>query len=78
MLYFGDTAGNGVKASTFVTELHSRADFEKFLMQQDEKVRRSRGMRGFVVAAWGLSLLLLLQLQALPATSSLCCCSPCS
>ncbi len=38
MLYFGDAAGGGEKASTYVTELHSRADFDHFMNQQDDKV----------------------------------------
>ncbi|GAB4820580.1 hypothetical protein N2152v2_007626 [Parachlorella kessleri] len=38
VLYFGDAAGGGEKASTYVTELHSRADFDHFMNQQDDKV----------------------------------------
>ena len=45
MLFFGDSAANGVKASTYVTELHSRADFEAFVAQQNEKVGGRAGGR---------------------------------
>lgn len=38
MLYYGDTAGGNVKASTFVSELKSRADFDAFITEQDASV----------------------------------------
>ncbi|KAK9810349.1 hypothetical protein WJX72_009187 [[Myrmecia] bisecta] len=38
VLYYGDSAANGVKASTYVPDLASREQFDKFLQQQDDKV----------------------------------------
>lgn len=38
VLYFGDTAANNEKASTFVRDLHSKADLEDFVSTQDDKV----------------------------------------
>ncbi|PSC71573.1 pollen-specific SF21-like [Micractinium conductrix] len=38
VLYYGDTAGNNVKASTFVTDLHSRADLDAFVASQPDHV----------------------------------------
>lgn len=38
VLYYGDQAANGVKASDFVTELHSKADLDKFVNGQPDNV----------------------------------------
>lgn len=38
VLFFGDSAADGVKASTYVTEIHSKADFESFIAQPDDQV----------------------------------------
>lgn len=38
MLYYGDSAANGLKASDYVEELKSQADFDRFIDNQDEKV----------------------------------------
>lgn len=38
VLYFGDSAAGGMHASDYVTELHSRADLDRFVAQQDDKV----------------------------------------
>ncbi|KAL4457874.1 hypothetical protein ABPG75_012739 [Micractinium tetrahymenae] len=38
VLYYGDSAANNVKASTFVTDLHSRADLEAFVRGQPDNV----------------------------------------
>ncbi len=48
VLFFGDAAAGGEKASTYVTELHSRGDFERFINQQDEKVgvKSAQGVGG--------------------------------
>ena len=53
VLYFGDSAAGGEKASTYVTELHSREDFERFVNQQDDKV--SSAARGALrqCSQWG-------------------------
>ena len=38
MLYYGDTAGNNVKASQYVTELGSKDDLHQFVNSQPESV----------------------------------------
>ncbi len=38
VLYYGDQAANGVKASDFVTELHSKADLDTFISKQPDNV----------------------------------------
>lgn len=38
VLYFGDTAANNEKASTYIRDIHSQQDFETFINEQDEKV----------------------------------------
>lgn len=38
VLYYGDSAANNVKASTYVTDLHSRADLEAFVRGQPDNV----------------------------------------
>ena len=38
VLYYGDSAANGVKASTFVEELTSRADYERFISAQPDNI----------------------------------------
>lgn len=38
VLYYGDQAGDGIKASTFVSELTSRADLDKFISSQPDNV----------------------------------------
>lgn len=38
VLYYGDQAANGVKASDFVTELHSKADLDTFINKQADNV----------------------------------------
>lgn len=38
VLYYGDQAANGVKASDFVTELHSKADLDNFINKQPDNV----------------------------------------
>ncbi|KAL4424978.1 hypothetical protein ABPG77_002863 [Micractinium sp. CCAP 211/92] len=38
VLYFGDSAANNVKASTYVTDLHSREDLEAFVRGQPDNV----------------------------------------
>lgn len=38
VLYYADTAANGVKASTFVEELRTRADYERFISSQPDNI----------------------------------------
>ncbi len=38
VLFFGDTAANNVKASTYVTDLHSKEEYEVFTRSQDPTV----------------------------------------
>lgn len=38
MLYYGDTAGGNLKASTYVTELGSAADLSAFITSQPANV----------------------------------------
>lgn len=38
VLYYGDSAANNVKASTYVTDLHSQADLQAFVRGQPENV----------------------------------------
>lgn len=36
VLYYGDVAGDGVRGTDYVTELHSKSDLDKFLHQQED------------------------------------------
>lgn len=38
VLYYADTAANGVKASQYITDIHNKQDLDKFIDQQDDKV----------------------------------------
>jgi hypothetical protein len=38
VLYYGDQAANGVKASDFVTELNSKADLDTFINKQADNI----------------------------------------
>ena len=38
VLYYGDVAANGVKASTFVEELTTRAEYEHFISAQPDNI----------------------------------------
>jgi hypothetical protein len=38
VLFYGDTAGNNVKASDYVTDLKTRADFDNFIASQSDQV----------------------------------------
>ena len=41
VLFYGDSAAHGVKASSFVEDLKTRADFNRFINEQDEKVAQA-------------------------------------
>lgn len=38
MLYYGDAAANGVKASTFVEELSTREEYDRFITSKDDNI----------------------------------------